>query len=124
MIAWAMLRDEKDWNPKRMIEVTESYGKMPEKLKESLTNMKPKENSDQRKARLRREARQAKGTAAPRTSKTSASKAQHAPASSSSTKASGTAKQKTPKRKAKQAKASHPSPRSKPQRAGKLVSRT
>ncbi|MCA9136548.1 MAG: IS110 family transposase [Planctomycetales bacterium] len=25
VIAWAMLRDEKDWEPKRMIEVTESY---------------------------------------------------------------------------------------------------
>ena len=48
-----MLRDEKDWEPKRMIEVTESYGTMPVKLKESLQNMKPKENSDQRKARLR-----------------------------------------------------------------------
>jgi len=123
VIAWAMLRDEKDWNPKRMIEVTESYGKMPEKLKESLTNMKPKENSDQRKARLRREARQAKAATAPRTSKTIASKAQHPPVSTASTKATGTAKQKTPKRKAKQAKASRPLSRSKPKRAGKLVSR-
>jgi transposase len=120
VIAWAMLRDEKDWNPKRMIEVTESYGKMPDKLKASLTDMKPKENSDQRKARLRREARQAKAATASRTSKTRTSKTQHPPASTSSTQASGTAKQKTPKRKAK---ASRSSSRSKPRRAGKLVSR-
>jgi transposase len=124
VIAWAMLRDEKDWNPKRMIEVTESYGKMPEKLKASLTDMKPKESSDQRKARLRREARQAKTAAAPRTSNTRTSKEQHPPASTASNQASGTTKQKTPKRKAKQAKPSRPSSRSKPRRAGKLVSRT
>ncbi len=37
-----------------MIRVTESYGKMPTSLKESLVNMKPKENADQRKARHRR----------------------------------------------------------------------
>ncbi|MCD0462010.1 IS110 family RNA-guided transposase, partial [Roseiconus lacunae] len=59
VIAWAMLRDQKDWEPKRMIEVTESFGPMPAELKETLTTMKPKENSDQRKSRLRREARQA-----------------------------------------------------------------
>jgi hypothetical protein len=60
VIAWAMLRDQKDWNPQQMISVTESYGKMPAPLKESLMNMKPKKNSDQRKARHRREAREAK----------------------------------------------------------------
>lgn len=60
VIAWAMLRDEKDWDPQQMIKVTESYGTMPVKLKESLQNMKPKENSDQRKSRHRREARAAK----------------------------------------------------------------
>ena len=63
VIAWAMLRDEKDWEPKRMIEVTESYGRMSPALKESLQNMKPKENSDQRKSRLRKEARAAKAAA-------------------------------------------------------------
>jgi transposase len=60
VIAWALLRDEKDWQPLRMIEVTESFGAMPEKLKETLQNMKPKENSDQRKKRLRKEAREAR----------------------------------------------------------------
>lgn len=69
VIAWALLRDEKDWEPKRMIEVTESFGKMPEGLKVTLQSMKPKENSDQRKSRLRKEARQAKETAADATSK-------------------------------------------------------
>ena len=51
---------EKDWDPKSMIDVTESYGRMNLGLKESLESlesMKPKENSDQRKSRLRREAR-------------------------------------------------------------------
>ena len=59
VIAWAMLRDEKDWEPKRMIEVSESFGRMPTSLRESLSEMKPKENSDQRRSRRRREAREA-----------------------------------------------------------------
>lgn len=62
VIAWALLRDEKDWEPKRMIEVTESFGKMSRELKE-LDTMQPKENSDQRKSRLRREAREARAAA-------------------------------------------------------------
>ena len=52
-----MLRDEKDWVPERMIEVTESYGRMNLGLKEMLSAMTPKENSDQRKSRHRNEAR-------------------------------------------------------------------
>ena len=59
VIAWALLRDEKDWEPSRMIEVTESFGKMPDSLKQTLGEMKPKENSDQRRSRHRREAREA-----------------------------------------------------------------
>ena len=60
VLAWAMLKDEKDWDPKRMIEVTESYGRMNLELKEKLSAMTPKENSDQRKSRHRKEARAAK----------------------------------------------------------------
>jgi transposase len=60
VIGWALLRDERDWQPLRMIEVTESFGPMPEKLKETLQTMKPKENSDQRKKRFRKEAREAR----------------------------------------------------------------
>ena len=60
VLAWALLRDEKDWEPKRMIEITESFGKMPANVKEALQIMKPKENSDQRKSRLRKEARLAR----------------------------------------------------------------
>lgn len=60
VIAWALLRDEKDWEPKRMIEITESFGRIPTSLKDTLLAMKPKENSDQRKSRLRREARAAR----------------------------------------------------------------
>lgn len=69
VIAWALLRDEKDWEPKRMIQVTESFGKMPRGLKETLDTMKPKENSDGRRRRLRKEAREARAassTAKPR----------------------------------------------------------
>jgi transposase len=73
VLAWAMLRDEKNWEPSYMIHVTESFGKMQLGLKESLQSMKPKENSDQRKSRLRKEARESKA-AADRTEK-SASKA-------------------------------------------------
>lgn len=69
VIAWALLRDEKDWEPKRMIEVTESFGKMPHVLKVTLESMKPKENSDQRKSRLRREAREANAAAVVRSAK-------------------------------------------------------
>ena len=64
VLAWAMLRDEKDWDPKTMIDITEAYGRMNPSLKESLQSMKPKENSDQRKSRLRREAKKAKEVAA------------------------------------------------------------
>jgi transposase len=60
VVAWAMLRDDKEWDPSMMIQVTESFGKMSPSLKEALKTMKPKENSDQRKSRLRKEARAAK----------------------------------------------------------------
>ena len=60
VIAWAMLRDETDWDPNKMIEVTQSYGRMQPREKETLANMKPKENADQRKSRLRKEARAVK----------------------------------------------------------------
>ena len=69
VVAWAMLRDGKDWDPKQMLSVTESYGKVAQPLKETLENMKPKENSDQRKSRLRKEAREARQTLATGNSK-------------------------------------------------------
>ncbi len=70
VIAWAMLRDEKDWDPKQMIQVTESFGRMPAGLNDSLQNMKPKENADQRKSRLRKEARASREAAESRASRT------------------------------------------------------
>jgi transposase len=70
VLAWAMLRDEKDWDPIKMLKVTESFGKAPQEIKETLYNMKPKENSNQRASRLLREAREAKATATSTTSKT------------------------------------------------------
>ena len=121
VIAWAMLRDEKDWEPKRMVEVTESYGEMPDKLKESLLNMKPKENSDQRKARLRREARQAKD--AKQTSKAKPTNKKTRPSSNPSSPTEKVTPQATkPKKKPTPTKPATKS-RSKSRRAGKLVSR-
>jgi transposase len=70
VLAWAMLRDEKDWDPIKMLGVSDSFGGTTKELKETLDNMKPKENSDQRKSRLRREAREAKSEAATSTSTT------------------------------------------------------
>jgi len=60
VIAWALLRDGRDWDPQAMIRVTQSFGRMNANLQETLQTMKPKENSDQRKKRLRREAREGK----------------------------------------------------------------
>ena len=59
VIAWAMLRDEKDWDPATMIETTKSFGGRLPMDEETFQTMRPKENSDQRKSRLRREAREA-----------------------------------------------------------------
>jgi hypothetical protein len=47
VIAWALLRDDKDWDPKTMIEVTQSFGRMNPSLQETLQTMKPKENNQQ-----------------------------------------------------------------------------
>lgn len=60
VIGWAMLRDEKDWDPATMIETTKSFGGRLPMDEETFQTMRPKENSDQRKSRLRREAREAK----------------------------------------------------------------
>jgi hypothetical protein len=71
VLAWALLRDEQDWAPKTMIHVTQSFGPINPGLEKTLQSMKPKENSDQRKKRLRKEAREAKAQAsAPDTTKT------------------------------------------------------
>jgi transposase len=64
VLAWAMLRDEKDWEPKRMIEITESYGRISLGLKEKLLNMPPKECRHKRKNRRISEERAAKRVAA------------------------------------------------------------
>ena len=65
VIAWAMLRDEKDWDPATMIQTTEKFGRMPLGLKETLQTMKPKELSQQRTNRLAKEAREAKAATEP-----------------------------------------------------------
>jgi len=128
VIAWAMLRDEKDWDPKQMIRVTESFGRMPKALKESLENMKPKENADQRKSRLRKEARDAREAAQRRASKT----AEPAPAKRTATRPakSATSKRKPTESPATRSRRSTSQPNakrqtktSKPRRARKPVSR-
>ena len=128
VIAWAMLRDEKDWDPKQMIRVTESFGRMPKALKESLENMKPKENADQRKSRLRKEARDAREAAQRRASKT----AEPAPAKRTATRPakSATSNRKTTESPATRSRRSTSQPNakrqtktSKPRRARKPVSR-
>ena len=63
VIAWAMLRDEKDWDPGTMIHTTQSFGGTLPMDVETFRTTRPKENSDQRKSRLRREAREAKAVA-------------------------------------------------------------
>jgi len=52
------------------LETILSFGRTNQALKDTLENMKPKENSDQRKSRLRREAREANAAATSPTSKT------------------------------------------------------
>ena len=85
VLAWAMLRDEKDWDPKTMIQVSESFGKMNLGLKAVLAEMKPKENSDERKSRFRKEAREAKAATTPETSKTASKTKTKAKTSTKST---------------------------------------
>ncbi|TWU19732.1 IS110 family transposase [Allorhodopirellula heiligendammensis] len=116
VIAWAMLRDEKDWDPKQMIQVTESFGRMPAGLKDSLQNMKPKENADQRKSRLRKEARAAREAAERGASKTTGQN----PVKRTST---GSAKPTASKRKATNSPATR-SPRSTSQSNEKLRTKT
>jgi hypothetical protein len=64
VIAWAMLRDETDWDASTMIRTTKSFGGSLPLDEETFRSMGPKENSDQRKSRLRREAREAKDVTA------------------------------------------------------------
>jgi transposase len=70
VLAWALLRDEKDWEPKRMIEVTESYGRIPLGLKEKLLEMPKKECRHKRKNRRVSEERVAKRAAAEQAAQT------------------------------------------------------
>ena len=105
VIAWAMLRDEKDWDPSTMIHTTKSFGGRLPMDEETFRTMPPKENSDQRKSRLRREAREAAAIAtAPKSSAAAKSPVKAKPASKRPTKV--TAKHPTdsttkPKRTAK-----------------------
>jgi hypothetical protein len=67
VLAWALLRDEKDWEPKRMIEVTESYGRIPLGLQEKLLEMPKKEcRHKRRNRRIRHPTEQAGSRISPR----------------------------------------------------------
>ena len=131
VLAWAMLRDEKDWDPSIMIETTKSFGgKLPLDEK-AFKEMKPKENSDQRKSRLRKEAREAKLTSLSDTVK--ASNKSTSPSNASKAKATPTTKRKpsrsstkpttqtAPKRPSKSSTSPKPKPTTKSRRARKLV---
>jgi hypothetical protein len=127
VLAWALLRDEKDWDPKQMLEVTESFGHSTPALKDTLQNMKPKESSDQRKCRLRREAREAKAAATIATSKTEKkSISKSTPAIAVATKNSkpkaSTARSKPKIAPQQKASPTKPKRKPKPRRARKLVS--
>jgi len=76
VLAWALLRDEKDWEPKRMIEVTESYGRIPLGLQEKLLEMPKKECRHKRKNRRISEERAAKRAAAEQAAQTPKSTSQ------------------------------------------------
>jgi len=41
VLAWVLLSDEKDWDPKQMLDVTKSFGRTPLALKETLEKMRP-----------------------------------------------------------------------------------
>ena len=128
VLAWAMLRDEKDWAPESMVQVTESFGTMNPALKESLRTMKPKENSDQRKSRLRKEARDAREAKSTPTARTC--KPKKKPASKSNPPIQITAKKPKPKgilakpsmEKAFKQETTQPQTNPKPRRTRKLVS--
>jgi hypothetical protein len=102
VIAWAILRDEKDWDPSTMIRTTQSFGGRLPMDEETFRTMPPKENSDQRKSRLRREAREAQAGAS-RKSPTATKSASKAKTSQTTTKstvkqaAKSAAKQQKPK---------------------------
>ena len=130
VIAWAMLRDEKDWDTSRMINVAESYGGMSTTIKDSLQNMKPKENSDQRKSRLRKEARSAKaapqshaseatGENTPTSTATPGRPSKAAPAKRDSTDSKAKRTPQAASKARSKPKAGSPAP--KPRRARKLV---
>ncbi|MBB3209231.1 transposase [Rhodopirellula rubra] len=55
VIAWAMLRDERDWDPNKMIDVTKSYGGKLPMDEEALRTMPKKECRHKRKRRLAKE---------------------------------------------------------------------
>ena len=129
VLAWALLRDGKDWDPKQMLSVTESYGKVPQPLKETLQNMKHKENSDQRKSRLRKESREANQTVAavnsksanlPSAKSTLSAKSTPSTKSAKETPVRNSATKKSPARTVSKQRTTQPE--SKPRRARKLVS--
>ena len=123
VLAWALLRDGKDWDPKQMLSVSESYGKVPQPLKDTLQNMKPKENSDQRKSRLRKEAReanQADATDNPKATTATLAKSTPSTKSAKETSKRTNAANKSPVRTASKLRAAKA--KTKPRRARKLVS--
>jgi transposase len=125
VVAWAMLKEEKDWDPNQMLKVTASYCRPSQALKKTLQDMKPKENSDQRKSRLRKEARATKeaATRSPSAKRPTKTKSIPADKTTATKRSTTTSKQKaSPKPKAKSSLNTNPTSQTKPRRARKLVS--
>lgn len=133
VIAWAMLRDEQDWDPATMIRVTKSFGSSLPLDEKEFAAMPPKENSDQRKSRLRREARLAKQAEAPAKAKptrpkqpnaTKRSTAKHKAAGATLNRVSGaeTCSQKSATQ-SSQTRKQHPNSKSKPRASSKPSSK-
>lgn len=122
VIAWAMLRDEKDWDPNVMIRTTKSFGGKLPMDEEAFQSMPAKECRHKRKRRLAKEAKAAQGQkdAEAKPSRTKAAK-------STSPTAERTAKARRTANRSPRAEATFTNKRTpaqpKPRRARKPVSR-
>jgi transposase len=124
VLAWAMLRDEKDWDPNIMIATTKSFGgKLPLDEK-AFKAMKPKECRHKRKRRLAKETAAKKASHAKATTlrRTAAPKSPPAKATKLTPRTPRKTTVASPSRNIKPTAVSPSKKTSKPRRTGKLVS--
>jgi len=121
VIAWAMLRDEKDWDPNVMIRTTKSFGGKLPMDEEAFQSMPKKECCHKRKRRLAKEAKaaQSQETSQPKSPRKKRARA----ASKATERTTRNARATTPPRTKTPSTTNRASTRPKPQRARKLVSR-